>query len=325
MIDNSDNIKQCENCATPLTGEFCSNCGQKELDTNFSFLGLFKYLFVEFINWDNKVLKTFKNLLLKPGFLSKEYSLGKRADYMHPLRLYFFTSFFYFTLIFATSGGRTKDSETEKIKTHKNDSHKNNEATIVDAVKIKDSLANVTNGLKKDTIKRTIRFNDGQGNVGLQINTADLDSTSYLGLFFNKIENYPDGYVESKMLSYLPKFLFFILPFIALCLSLFYRRHKDIRFFHHFIYIAHNHSFLFALLFLDSALTFWIDDDGLANSILMFLEISYVNYYMFTSLKTYYAQFYGKTLVKFVLISCSYLFLTLISSFILLFLVYLLN
>ena len=83
--------KHCENCEEILHGEFCHTCGQKDIDIKFTFWKLFGFLVKEYVNWDNKVFRTFKALFFKPGHLSKEYMQGKRSLYMNPLRLYFFT------------------------------------------------------------------------------------------------------------------------------------------------------------------------------------------------------------------------------------------
>ena len=42
----------------------------------------------EFLHVDSKIFRTVKLLLLKPGFLTREYFEGRRVRYVSPLRLY---------------------------------------------------------------------------------------------------------------------------------------------------------------------------------------------------------------------------------------------
>ncbi len=51
---------------------------------------------------------TLKYLLFRPGYLPKEYVSGKRSSYLHPVRMYVFTSAFFFLYFFSTVV--TKDS-----------------------------------------------------------------------------------------------------------------------------------------------------------------------------------------------------------------------
>ena len=49
--------------------------------------------------WDNKLLRTLGPLLRRPGWLTQEFMAGRRVRYVHPLRLFLFTSAVCLTLI----------------------------------------------------------------------------------------------------------------------------------------------------------------------------------------------------------------------------------
>jgi hypothetical protein len=49
----------------------------------------------------SKLFNTVKYLLLKTGFLLKEYVKGSRTSYLHPFRLYGFTSVFFPIVFFS--------------------------------------------------------------------------------------------------------------------------------------------------------------------------------------------------------------------------------
>ncbi|HLX93189.1 MAG TPA: DUF3667 domain-containing protein, partial [Puia sp.] len=61
---------------------------------------LVSHFFYDITHFDGKFFSTSKLLLTKPGFLSKEYMLGRRASYLNPIRMYVFTSAFFFLIFF---------------------------------------------------------------------------------------------------------------------------------------------------------------------------------------------------------------------------------
>jgi len=83
------NAINCLNCGAVLTENYCSRCGQKKTDSkDHSLKTFFTYFFNEFFNWDSKFYNSVKYVLFKPGFLTEEYSKGKHARYVTPLKLY---------------------------------------------------------------------------------------------------------------------------------------------------------------------------------------------------------------------------------------------
>ena len=59
------------------------------------------HFFSDITHFDGKFFTSMKDLVLKPGFLSKEYMRGKRASYLNPIRMYLFTSFIFFLVFFS--------------------------------------------------------------------------------------------------------------------------------------------------------------------------------------------------------------------------------
>src|SRR5690606_11462970 len=71
-------------------------CGQENIETRQSFHYLFTHFIEDLVHYDGSFWKTLKNLLFKPGILTREYLKGKRKEYVAPVKLYLFISFFVF-------------------------------------------------------------------------------------------------------------------------------------------------------------------------------------------------------------------------------------
>jgi hypothetical protein len=84
-----------------VTGKFCQNCGQENIEVKETFFQILYHFIEDITHFDGKLIKTLKYLITKPGFLTKEYVTGKRASYIHPIRMYLFISAIFFLFIFS--------------------------------------------------------------------------------------------------------------------------------------------------------------------------------------------------------------------------------
>jgi hypothetical protein len=91
-------LTHCENCGAPLTGEFCSQCGQHAIDYRRSIFRVLLDAADSFLNWDTKFLHSMNQLLIHPWQLTNDFNAGRRARYVHPLRLYLIGSIVFFLL-----------------------------------------------------------------------------------------------------------------------------------------------------------------------------------------------------------------------------------
>jgi|TARA_R100001015_G_C4589820_1_gene145429 hypothetical protein len=94
--------KSCPNCGTQKAGNFCANCGQKFFEGKLSLTAVTQDSIDTLFNIDNRVLKTLKDLFLKPGYITKQYLAGKRQRYISPFRVYFTFSALYFFVLSIT-------------------------------------------------------------------------------------------------------------------------------------------------------------------------------------------------------------------------------
>jgi hypothetical protein len=88
----------CPNCGSTLAGYYCHQCGQKKIHPNeFSVRRFLGRVLTEFIDLEsNKVFKTVRAMVLKPGLLAREYLAGRRSTYIGPVKLYLTFSAIYF-------------------------------------------------------------------------------------------------------------------------------------------------------------------------------------------------------------------------------------
>lgn len=109
--------KNCLNCGTEVAGRFCQKCGQENIIARDSFWSLFTHFVYDITHFDSKFFSSLRLMLTKPGQISLEYVQGKRVSFLHPIRMYVFTSAFFFILFFTfyniSDIGRT-DAEKEK-------------------------------------------------------------------------------------------------------------------------------------------------------------------------------------------------------------------
>lgn len=74
----------CLNCETEVVGKYCHNCGQPTTTHRLSLKHFLAHdLLHGFFHLDKGILYTMKNILLRPGFLAKEYIAGKRAGHFN--------------------------------------------------------------------------------------------------------------------------------------------------------------------------------------------------------------------------------------------------
>lgn len=82
-------VAECASCGQPLTGRYCAHCGEKVLDADAQTVRHFitHTLADELVHLDGKFWRTLRSLMFRPGFLSEEFSAGRRRLYLRPVRL----------------------------------------------------------------------------------------------------------------------------------------------------------------------------------------------------------------------------------------------
>jgi hypothetical protein len=191
--------KICLNCNAALYGRYCHVCGQENLEPKESVWHLVNHFFEDITHFDGKFFSTVKYLITKPGFLSKEYMQGRRASYLNPIRMYVFTSAFFFIVLFSTTSPdkimkleEKPDKETvegigdwekkiakleKELKTYRENKDKDTTETVVEIRVLEEKIA-VAKKMYGDTTTRKFTNTD----AGMLLLRANLDSLNAEGV-----------------------------------------------------------------------------------------------------------------------------------------------
>ncbi len=317
-------------------GRYCHVCGQENVEPKESFWHLVTHVFNDITHFDGKFFTTLKDLLLRPGFLSKEYMVGRRVSYLNPVRMYVFTSAIFFLLFFAFFQNKeplkigingknlAQIDKMDSATFAKFTAHINEESDRPAKPMTREEFKKYADTVFKIFMDTSAAFHFTGTNyesVGqfdsLQKTNAREHNWIKRQMIYKELE-LNDKYHKNRMevinaikeawMHSLPQMLWISLPLLALILKLVYIRRKQFYYVSHIIFSIHLYVFLFIaqlILLCISKLykTFVLEFLSYAEFIIplgMFV-------YEFLALKTFYGQGSIKTFFKFLLINISYI------------------
>jgi len=113
--DASAEPRTCQNCAALLTGPFCGQCGQHDIDYHRSFNHLINDLLENVFNLEGKFFVTVAWLLARPGRITVEFLSGRRMSQLNPLRFYIFVSVMFFLGLSLLNHGHLIDFPRQQV------------------------------------------------------------------------------------------------------------------------------------------------------------------------------------------------------------------
>lgn len=334
------NETNCLNCNARVFGPYCHVCGQQNRVTHESVWYLLVHFFNDITHFEGKWITSLRYLLFSPGFLSAAYIRGRRSRYMNPVRMYIFTSAFFFLIFFFLFNPRNIVSELQQL----------NDPVLSAAALLRDTaLSRTTNAADSQLVEvnthslldfarpvadslrlQRLRKTSFDFNIFLDQNTAseikDLkdDDSLYHTLRFNSqygpIERFlirkivelrkrygyqPALLVEVLLVKYIhtfPQILFVSLPLFALVLWLLFIRHPIV-YPQHLIFTIHYFIFVFIWLLLLFGLlecSSWVP--GWIESILYTGWWIIFFLYLYKAMRHFYGQSRSRTLVKYSLL-----------------------
>lgn len=336
--------KNCLNCGTTVIGRYCHVCGQENIETRETFWSLTKHFVFDILHFDGKFWHTLKYLIIRPGLVARQYCEGKRNTYLHPIRMYLFTSAVFFLLFFAIKGNQLQKKQDALSKRER--------------IELTDSLKKELVSKPGDTaILRKLRL---LKDAGKQVYISDIDTSKRFSFFmansgkYSSFEQYdsvqkklPQGERDSwfirmftkrglelkekygsdmtqgfnviwaDFLHKVPYMLFLSLPFFALILKLLYVRRKNFFYSDHAIFTLYHYIASFILLMAMMAvgqLSEWTGFSG-GGWLIFFLVLMWMAY-LFMEMKSFYKQGWFKTFAKFLVLDFFGFFVVLVLFFV---------
>lgn len=304
--------KNCLNCGTTVIGKYCHVCGQENMEPKESVWHLISHFFSDITHFDGKVFTSMKDLISKPGFLSTEYMKGKRASYINPIRMYFFTSFVFFLIFFSLF---KVDQNNLNIAVN------NTNIDKMDSAELKELSAQMNNGkpLTKEDLKKQFDMASFSIAPGNYKSKEEYDSLLKAGVkkhnWFERMFVYKNielnkkyhnnkrlaiANVLSKLQHFIPQMLFVMLPLFALFLKFLYIRHKDFYYTDHSIFTIHFYIFVFIAMLLIFGLKKIESFSGASwLGYINFVLILVIFFYLYKALRNFYKQNRVKTILKY--------------------------
>ena len=238
---------------------------------------------------DSRLWRTLLALLLKPGFLTREFIDGRRVSYLPPIRLYLVLSVVFFLVALATprapvivgaqigDGGPTRVTVTPLDGTPRaGESEAQREARLCGQIEY--------HGWWRDRIEATFR-------TACQHAVADDDHV------------FREAFLHS-----LPRAMFLFLPLLAAVMTLLYWRPRHY-YVEQLLLLVHNHAFVFLVVIL-----MWLAGRPIPASLaaswpvtLLRLGVGiYALLYVYRSMRRVYGQGWWLTLLKFAAMSLAY-------------------
>ena len=292
----------CLNCNTPLTGRYCSECGQENRPKKLSVWQLLGQFFSGLLNYDGRLVQSMRLLFSKPSALTLAYMEGKRSSYVNPVQFYLFTSAIYFLFSSTFSNPDVIDFA--------NSENAENTVSIGSPPEIIEDLEQE----RTPTSNLESEFESFEEYLSNQETLEPEDSSSDFELrFIEKFYQIKDKYEGQKgfiqafgeeVLNRLPQVLFITLPLLALILKLVFIRRKQYWYIDHLIFILHIATSFFILLFVQKGLELLASSTGwsIISFISGLLGFSWMIYYLI-SFKRFFEKGWAKTLLFFVLSS----------------------
>jgi hypothetical protein len=272
----------CLNCGTPLTGPYCSACGQRDTPPYPSVRELAVDAFWELSGWDGRFAATARALMRHPGMLTREFLEGRRARYISPLRLYLMASLVYFLL--AASAPNLSPGSPVVV---------GNGSAPNGAVSRPERVAAAAGS----SLQNADALTEEQKAAALR---DVARAPAVMQPFLRRIIRDPVGF-RRDVLEAMPRMLFALLPVFALIVAIFYRGRKYPE---HFYFAIHLHAFVFVALAI-AELTKFTRSTALVSAAGL-LAVLAIPLYSTLALRRVYDGSLARTLAKEIGIGVSY-------------------
>jgi len=212
----------CANCATPLQGPWCHQCGQLGEDFHRSATKLVVEAIEGLFHFDGRLWSTLPRLVRDPGGLTRDYLTGHRAPQIPPLRM-----FLVVLLVVFMVGSLTPKHD-----------HPVNLASVNSKDGQSKSLSEL-NPAEREKIKAAT----AKVHVKLGSDKEDVGATNWLQQRLQRAIDDPERFYL-VLETWGERFAFLMLPLSTLLMSICFFWRRDVYIFDHVIFSLHSLCFL---------------------------------------------------------------------------------
>lgn len=203
----------CRNCAAPLRGRFCHDCGQSADLGKRRVFRLIAETAASLVNFDNRLVRTLSLLFLRPGVLARDMIDGRIARYTPPFQTFLVSASLF---ILASTYAFQQAPETPKAQIP----------------------AAEASGVPPDPTAVSGEFSEGELKLVRQALISNWGlSSSQADIFIHGLNKAATGEVEFyiRVFNDFGKLLIYILPIFTVILSLLYFGRKEFFLQDHFL------------------------------------------------------------------------------------------
>ncbi len=297
----------CANCGARLSGQYCSECGQRHhhqpVHHFWHFLG---EATEDLTHADSRLWQTLLALLFRPGFLTREFLDGRRVRYLPPVRLYLVVSVIFFVIAGLQShvrGSPAVLSDTGGTLEYQALPARN--AKGLGAVA--QVPAKVAGGIAAAAPTSAARQRVC-GEAGKYIER----NWGWLAYFGPRVTRscravVAQGGLErlSEAITHnLERAMFLFLPLLALVMKPLYRKPPR-HYVEHLLFFLHNHAFLFVVLAASAVLKMITSSPWVLDPIDTAITV-YIPFYFYRAMRRVYGQGRWLTLSKLTALGAAY-------------------
>ena len=228
----------CANCATPLQGPWCHQCGQLGEDFHRSASKLVVEAIEGVFHFDGRLWKTLPRLFRDPGGLTRDYLTGHRAPQIPPLRMFLVVLLTVF-MVGSLAPKHNQPVNLASVEQKDGSSKTLSELTPAEREKVKASAAKVE--------------------VKLGSDKSDAAATNWLQHRLQRAIDEPERFFL-VLETWGERFAFLMLPLSTLLMSIAFFWRRDVYIFDHVIFSLHSLSFLGLLVSLSMAAPFGLGE-----------------------------------------------------------------
>jgi uncharacterized protein DUF3667 len=336
LAERGGKVVACPNCGAPIIARYCAVCGQERDTHRRSVLGLAHDLFEDIASFDSRVLRTATALFAKPGEIPLAFRQGRTRRYMPAVRLYLFVSLIFFLVLSATGLAllqlevvatpakvfRDAKGNTFII----NRDYVPSDPDMPRLIPISKAKANQPGGpytfntkvhffsvigayhstLPAGARERLAKANfdfDDNGAKGKRKPTPEEKDWAAKHIFggIQRLSADPAA-MNGPLTTWIPRALFLLMPLYALLLAAFYwRQRKDFYFVDHLVFSLNIHTVGFVLLMLAAGAA-----QIFSGGLVVWGTLLVATVYGVLAFKTFYAQNWFWTGLKFAAVSFFY-------------------